>query len=88
MKEQECGFTVWGTVIGMRSVLFVITSLLLGTVCTSTVAAGELPALEVAAGKLRAATVTVRVRNPRSEQDALQHSGGGKSSAEADSFSG
>lgn len=68
----------------MRSVLLVVTSFLLAAVCASTVTAGELPALEEAAGQLRAATVTVRVRNPRPDQDVLGQSDGDTSSAEAD----
>jgi len=71
----------------MRSLLFVVTISLLAAVSTSTAAAGELPALEETAGKLRAATVTVRVRNPRPDQDTLGQSDGDRSSTEADAKS-
>lgn len=66
----------------MRSVLFVVTITLLAIECATTAAAGEPPALDEAAGKLRAATVTVRVRNPRPPRDSLGQSEADKTSTE------
>jgi len=68
----------------MRCVRYVISILLLAAGATPSTKAGEMPALKDAADKLRAATVTVRVRNPRPDQDVLGQSDGDKSDAEAD----
>ncbi len=69
----------------MRTVLYIVTTWLLTAVCTPTVVAGELPALEEAAGKLRAATVTVRVRNPLPDQNARDATEGDRSNTEVGS---
>nr|MBC8876354.1 hypothetical protein [Planctomycetota bacterium] len=68
----------------MRFVLSTIAISLLATAGIAVAPAGEMPALQEAAGKLRAATVTVRVRNPRPDEGLVVQPDGEGADSEPD----
>ena len=68
----------------MRIVLSTIAISLLATAGIVVAPAGEMPALQEAVGKLRAATVTVRVRNPRPDEGLVVQPDGEGADSEPD----